>query len=98
MSEERLQSEVIRYISLQYPNVRYCASLGGIYTGPRQKGQGIQEDFQIYNLQKQGKDSMHCLLRSKHIREEQHKYRKNGLRTYKIEDIKQRYVRELVLY
>tara|TARA_R110001583_G_scaffold195196_1_gene370438 strand:+ start:793 stop:1179 length:387 start_codon:yes stop_codon:yes gene_type:complete len=36
MSEERLQSEVIKYIKLQYPNVRYCASLGGIYTGPRQ--------------------------------------------------------------
>lgn len=36
MSEERLQSEIIKYIKLQYPNVRYCASLGGIYTGPRQ--------------------------------------------------------------
>lgn len=36
MSEERLQSEVIKYIKLQYPRVRYCASLGGIYTGPRQ--------------------------------------------------------------
>ena len=36
ISEERLQSEVVRYISLQYPKARYCASLGGIYTGPRQ--------------------------------------------------------------
>ena len=36
MSEDRLQSEVVRYISLQYPKARYCASLGGIYTGPRQ--------------------------------------------------------------
>ena len=36
MSEDYLQSEVIKYIKLQYPNVRYCASLGGIYTGPRQ--------------------------------------------------------------
>ena len=36
MSEERLQSEIIKYIKLQYPKVRYCASLGGIYTGPRQ--------------------------------------------------------------
>ena len=31
MSEERLQSEVVRYISLQYPKARYCASLGGQY-------------------------------------------------------------------
>ena len=36
MSEERLQSEVVKYILLQYPTVRFCASLGGIYTGPRQ--------------------------------------------------------------
>ena len=36
MSEERLQSEVVKYIKLQYPKVRFCASLGGIYTGPRQ--------------------------------------------------------------
>ena len=36
MSEDRLQSEVVRYIQLQYPKARYCASLGGIYTGPRQ--------------------------------------------------------------
>ena len=31
MSEDRLQSEVIRYIQLQYPKARYCASLGGHY-------------------------------------------------------------------
>ena len=31
MSESRLQSEVVRYISLQYPKARYCASLGGQY-------------------------------------------------------------------
>ena len=31
MSEERLQSEVIKYIQLQYPKARYCASLGGQY-------------------------------------------------------------------
>ena len=36
MSEDRLQSEVIRYIQLQYPKVRYCASLGGIYTSQSQ--------------------------------------------------------------
>ncbi len=31
MSEARLQSEVVKYIQLQYPKVRYCASLGGQY-------------------------------------------------------------------
>ena len=31
MSEARLQSEVIKYIQLQYPKVKYCASLGGQY-------------------------------------------------------------------
>jgi len=31
MSESRLQSEVVKYISLQYPKARYCASLGGQY-------------------------------------------------------------------
>ena len=36
VSEDRLQSEVVRYIQLKYPKVRFCASLGGIYTGPRQ--------------------------------------------------------------
>ena len=31
MSETSLQSNVVKYIKLQYPNVRYCASLGGQY-------------------------------------------------------------------
>ena len=31
MSESRLQSEVVKYIQLQYPKARYCASLGGQY-------------------------------------------------------------------
>ena len=30
-SEAALQSAVIRYIKLKHPNIRYCASLGGIY-------------------------------------------------------------------
>jgi hypothetical protein len=29
MSEDRLQSQVIKYIQYQYPKIRYCASLGG---------------------------------------------------------------------
>ena len=31
MSEQRLQSSVIKYLNLQYPKVKYCASLGGQY-------------------------------------------------------------------
>ena len=49
MSEDRLQSEVVKYIQLQYPKARFCASLGGIYTGPRQamkaKRNGYQRGF-----------------------------------------------------
>jgi hypothetical protein len=40
MSEMRLQSEVIKYIRLQYPKARFCASLGGIYTSPSQARKG----------------------------------------------------------
>lgn len=36
MSEERLQTEVVNWIKIKYPKARFCASLGGIYTGPRQ--------------------------------------------------------------
>ena len=36
MSEERLQSEVVKYIQLQYPKAKYCASLGGIRTSFKQ--------------------------------------------------------------
>ena len=49
VSEDRLQSEVVKYIQLQYPKARFCASLGGIYTGPRQamkaKRNGYQRGF-----------------------------------------------------
>jgi len=31
MTEAHLQSNIIKYIKLQYPHVRYCASLGGQY-------------------------------------------------------------------
>ena len=36
ISEDRLQSEVIKYIRYAYPKVRYCASLGGIRTTYKQ--------------------------------------------------------------
>lgn len=31
MSEAQLQSNVVKYLKLQYPQVLYCASLGGQY-------------------------------------------------------------------
>jgi len=49
MSEEKLQAEVVRYIQLQYPQAKYCASLGGIYSGVRggikAKRTGYQRGF-----------------------------------------------------
>ena len=49
MSEEKLQAEVVRYIQLQYPKAKYCASLGGIYSGVRggikAKRTGYQRGF-----------------------------------------------------
>ena len=36
ISEDRLQSEVVKYIRYAYPKVRYCASLGGIRTTYKQ--------------------------------------------------------------
>jgi hypothetical protein len=46
VSEDRLQSEVVRYIQLQYPKARFCASLGGIYTGPRQAAKAKRTGYQ----------------------------------------------------
>ena len=36
MSEEILQTNFIKYLSLKYPKARYCASLGGIRTSFKQ--------------------------------------------------------------
>ena len=36
MTEAKLQEAVILYLKLQYPGVKYCASLGGIRTGIKQ--------------------------------------------------------------
>ena len=36
MSEETLQTNFIKYLSLKYPKIRYCASLGGIRTSFKQ--------------------------------------------------------------
>tara|TARA_R100001594_G_scaffold54785_1_gene88358 strand:- start:1229 stop:1576 length:348 start_codon:yes stop_codon:yes gene_type:complete len=36
ISEDRLQSEVVKYIRYAYPKARYCASLGGIRTTYKQ--------------------------------------------------------------
>ena len=62
MSEDRLQSEVIKYIRYQYPKIRYCASAGGVYTGISQARKmvrnGYVKDFQIYLFMKQEMDIM----------------------------------------
>ena len=36
MSEELLQTHVIKYLNIKYPKIGYCASLGGIRTSIRQ--------------------------------------------------------------
>jgi hypothetical protein len=36
MSEEKLQTNFVRYLTLKYPKARYCSSLGGIRTSMRQ--------------------------------------------------------------
>ena len=36
MTEDDLQTMIVNYIKLQYPTVRFCASLGGIRTGIKQ--------------------------------------------------------------
>ena len=36
MTEAKLQEAVTLYLKLQYPGVKYCASLGGIRTGIKQ--------------------------------------------------------------
>jgi len=36
MSEQKLQTAIVKYIQLKHPNARYCASLGGIRTSFKQ--------------------------------------------------------------
>ena len=54
MSEQLLQTNVIRYLNLKYPKIRYCASLGGIRTSIKQaikaKATGFQLDQNILFL------------------------------------------------
>ena len=45
MSEDRLQTEVIKYIRYQYPNIRYCASAGGVYTGIKQARKMVRTGY-----------------------------------------------------
>ena len=45
MSEERLQSEVIKYIKYQYPKIRYCGSAGGVYTGITQARKMVRTGY-----------------------------------------------------
>jgi len=36
MSEQKLQTAIVKYLQLKHPNARYCASLGGIRTSFKQ--------------------------------------------------------------
>ena len=45
MNEERLQIMIVNYIKLKYPNIRYCASLGGIRTGFKQAVKGKRTGY-----------------------------------------------------
>ena len=45
MSEDRLQSEVIKYIRYQYPKIRFCASSGGVYTGISQARKMVRNGY-----------------------------------------------------
>lgn len=45
MSEARLQREIVKYIRLAYPKVRYCASLGGIFTTPSQAKKAVATGY-----------------------------------------------------
>ena len=36
MNEAKMQEAIVKYIKLQYPGVKYCASLGGIRAGKKQ--------------------------------------------------------------
>jgi len=89
MSEERLQSEVIKYIKLQYPKVRYCASLGGIYTGPRQaikaKRTGYSRGFPDLQLT-EARKGFHGLF----IEIKTHKGRPTEVQKEWIEDLQER--------
>ena len=65
-NEEGLQTHVVNFIQKFYPQVRYCASLGGIRTGLKQakkaKNTGYVRGFPIYKLQSQEAIIMDCLL------------------------------------
>tara|TARA_R110002020_G_scaffold346394_2_gene560279 strand:+ start:1947 stop:2327 length:381 start_codon:yes stop_codon:yes gene_type:complete len=49
MSEQRLQSEVVKYLKYKYPSVRFCASGGGMRTfvtvAKRMKDAGYVKGF-----------------------------------------------------
>tara|TARA_Y100000401_G_scaffold63870_1_gene50745 strand:+ start:2281 stop:2667 length:387 start_codon:yes stop_codon:yes gene_type:complete len=44
-NEEKLQSAIITYIKLTYPKARFCASLGGIYTGIKQSIKAVKTGY-----------------------------------------------------
>ena len=45
MSEQNLQTAVVKYLQLKHPRVRYCASLGGIRTSFKQAVKAIATGY-----------------------------------------------------
>ncbi len=45
MSEDRLQSEIVKYIRYKYPKALFCASLGGIFTTPAGARKAIRTGY-----------------------------------------------------
>mgnify|MGYP003148491468 FL=1 len=46
MSEDKLQSAVVRYIQLKYPKVKYCSSIAGAYiSSPAQRRKIVRNGY-----------------------------------------------------
>ena len=45
MSEDRLQTEVVKYIRYQYPKALFCGSAGGVYTGISQARKMVRNGY-----------------------------------------------------
>ena len=46
MSEDSLQSAIVKYISLKYPNIKYCSSIAGVHiTSKAQRAKIIRNGY-----------------------------------------------------
>ena len=46
MSEDKLQSAVVKYIQYKYPNVKYCSSIAGAYiSSPAQRRKIVRNGY-----------------------------------------------------